>query len=459
MLKYCGLEALARRVFERMDASHQAVLAVEEKGSLHRTVSEDTGSTCENDRKWSDSSLESDIAAFDSRSFVQYHLDGAGIESRYQIDINQIASGGYGKVYKAADKQCKGRVVAIKKVLGSDESTASQYMKEAQIMQELDHPGICKLFEVYQENDTLFFVLEFLGGGDLFDRIISEQMSEAQIGDILRQVACALKYAHSCGVAHRDLKPENICVCSHDTTQVKVIDWGLSSDFCKGKMKSAVGSAAYSAPEVSSAKGQVAYTSACDLWSLGVMTYVMICGKPPFWGSYTLQMKKMMAEQYPMQDGVWPQVSESAKDFIRRLLKADPRNRMTTDEALSHAFLIRRPEDKVDMSQMQLVLSNIVTFSASQCFSPCMTSAARQLSHSQENTIRKVFMELDADNDGVLQLPDVVAAFSATFGEDSVEVQQSQHIFSKLDLDRTGTLAYTEFCIAAMGSEICKLAL
>jgi len=289
------------------------------------------------------SSLESADVAFDSHSAVQYHV--ASIETRYTVDMNMIAKGAYGKVYKAEDRHCPGRVVAIKRVLALGGDTAANFMEEAEIMQDLDHPGICKIFEVYQDGDVLYFVLEFLEGGDLFDKITSERFSEETAADIIKQIACALKYAHLSGVAHRDLKPENICFCNRSTTQVKVIDWGLSSDFWTRKMKSSVGSPNYSAPEVQSAQGKLVYSSACDLWSLGVLTYVMLCGKPPFWGRPKIMLQKMQAEQYPMQNEDWVDVSDSTKDFIRCLLKANPDERMTIDEAISHPFLVRAATD------------------------------------------------------------------------------------------------------------------
>merc|ERR1719230_676470 len=154
--------------------------------------------------------------------------------------------------------------------------------------------------------------MEYLEGGDVFGKVKGGTLKEQDVADIIGQVARSLKYAHSCGVAHRDLKPENICFVGRNTTHVKVIDWGLSSEFVKGKMKSSVGSPTYSGPEVHSAQGEVVYTSACDLWSLGVLTYVMLCGKPPFWGSPHKQMKTMMAEQYPMEKNEWLQISDSA---------------------------------------------------------------------------------------------------------------------------------------------------
>jgi len=396
------------------------------------------------------SSLES--LALDSHAFVQYH--GAGIEERYKINMKQIASGGYGKVYKAEDRLCKGRMVAIKKVLGMSEDTVDKFMKEAKIMQELDHPGICKIFEVYQDGSDLYFVLEFLEGGELFDRILSDKFTEKEVAEIVKQVACALKYAHANGVAHRDLKPENICFCDCSTKQVKVIDWGLSSDFMKGKMKSSVGSPTYSGPEVHSAQGEIVYTSACDLWSLGVMTYVMISGKPPFWGSPKNMQKKMQAEDYPMNNADWAPVSQNAKDFIRRLLKAQPNSRMTIDEAVAHSFLGNPAENKATHGDMKSVLSNMVSFSnAPRIFSLVMASATRQLNHSNSTMMRKVFDTLDTNHDGVLQVDELKTALVSVFGPSSPEVSQVQHIFNKLDLDGRGRLTYTEYCAAAMSED------
>jgi len=389
---------------------------------------------------------------FSHKAFIPERVN-AQLSKWYDMDSEVLGTGGFGVVHKATDRST-GRVVAIKKVLGMNESTAAKYMREANIMQELDHPGICKIYEVYQDGDVLYFVLEYLEGGELFDKIIEEKMSEEAVADIVKQVACALKYAHSCGMAHRDLKPENICFCNRTSSQVKVIDWGLSSDFHKGSMKSSVGSPTYTGPEVHSAQGEEIYTSACDLWSLGVLTYVMLSGKPPFWGNPQTQMRKMQQEEYPIKSGDWLRVSESAKDFIRRLLKADPRERMTIDQVLSHTFLTHAPSDKVEKPQMQQVLSNIVSFSsAPRFFSLLVASAARQLDHSNVKSIRQVFNELDANHDGVLDLQEVQAAFVATFGEDSQEVRQIEHIFNKLDLDGRQRLTYTEFCAAAMGED------
>jgi calcium-dependent protein kinase len=310
----------------------------------HNTSAE-TGSTRSSSTLASIYSPESADATFGTSSFVHHH-HGVDIETRYKIDTEVIASGGYGKVFKAEDLRCKNRFVAIKKIRVRDQAYADDYLKEAQIMHKLCHPGICKLFEVYQDDQNLFMVLEYLEGGELYDKVVSHDMTEGSIAGVVKQVACALKHSHSRGVAHRDLKPENICFCSHGSTQIKIIDWGLSSSSCED-MQSSVGTSVYAAPEVLGARGDHCYTSACDLWSLGVLTYVMICGKPPFWGNHFAQLRSMRAEEYPMQSEEWARVSDSAKDFVQRLLRANPLERMTSDDVLSHDFLNSTDDDRV----------------------------------------------------------------------------------------------------------------
>jgi calcium-dependent protein kinase len=321
---------------------------VKQPAKVGQNTSGETESTRSSSTLASIYSSESADATFDTSSFVHYH-HGVDIEKRYKIDMEVIACGGYGKVFKAEDLHCKNRLVAIKKIRVMSQSSAADYLKEAQIMQKLDHPGICKIFEVYQDGQDLFMVLEYLEGGELYDKIVSHDMTERSIADVVKQVACALEHSHSRGVAHCDLKPENICFCSHGSLQIKVIDWGLSSNSCDD-MKSSVGTSVYAAPEVLGARGDESYTSACDLWSLGVLTYVMICGKPPFWGNHFAQLKSMRAEEYPMQSEEWARVSDSAKDFVRRLLKANPLERMTSENVLSHDFLNNTDDDRVHVT-------------------------------------------------------------------------------------------------------------
>merc|ERR1712224_286974 len=167
------------------------------------------------------------------------------------------------------------RKVAIKKVPVRG-NTVTSLRHEARVMKELDHPHICKLFEFYESSRFFFFVMEHLSGGELFDRIIENGfITEKLAAQITQQAASSLRYAHGVKIAHRDMKPENIVFVDddRDKNEIKVIDWGLSSRFAMARMRSSVGSPSYAAPEVLEASGGSGYTEACDLWSLGVITY------------------------------------------------------------------------------------------------------------------------------------------------------------------------------------------
>jgi len=232
-------------------------------------------------------------------------------------------------------------------------------------------------------------------------------------------------------------------------------------------MKSSVGSGCFTAPEVLSASAQqsevmsagedgsedagYSYTSACDLWSLGVMAYVLLSGKPPFYGNQFQMLRRMQAERYPMGDQFWEGISVEAKDFIAGLLRCDPEQRPSAESLLLHPWLARRvaPVDEDIMSQ---VLSNVEQFSHAPDFlSICVASVARQLDHRSLDNVYRVFCCLDSDSDGVVGLGELRAGFVHVFGEDSEEVAAVDETFSRLDLDHTGHISYTEFCAAGIG--------
>lgn len=378
------------------------------------------------------------------------------IAKRYDIDTREFATGGYGKVYIAKDREFKDRTVCIKKVVKADPQKTEAFHKEVHIMRDLDHPNICKLLETYEEGRFMYFVMEYCEGREVFDRIMEQgNISEKLTVDIIKQVASALRYAHDRGIAHRDMKPENICFCSNDpkSTQVKVIDWGLGFYFGQARMISAVGSLTYAAPEVMEA-GRHQYGPECDLWSLGVVTYVMLCGKPPFWGSHSELLKRMKREDYPISDPPWPSISSDAKNFIQVLLKRDPRKRLPINKVLDHKWLLGHVPDTNKGVQME-VLRNMRKFSNNNAFfNMCVASVARQLDHKSLTSVHQVFSSLDQNGDGVLELHEVKAGFAKLFGEDSQEVRDVEEMFKRLDLDGSGTIDYTEFCAAGIGEQM-----
>jgi len=390
-------------------------------------------------------------ASIDVRAFVKESKDSS-ITDRYNFDATrEIGAGGYGKVFVGEDKQFNQKRVAIKKVVKKDQQVTEVFRREISIMKLLDHPNICKLFETYEQGRFIYFVMELCEGREVFDRIAESEegyISERASADIIKQVALALNYAHSREIAHRDLKPENVVFCTKDPedNRVKVIDWGLGFYFGQGRMKSAVGSLTYAAPEVLDAKGKN-YSKACDLWSLGVLAYVMMSGKPPFWGSHDHQLNAMKREQYPTNESPWDDITKEAKDFIKILFKADPNQRPTLERLLKHPFFDAHLEVSQDVSHR--VFNNVKTFCKKDpFFNLVVASVARQLDHKHLDDVHQVFRDMDTNHDGVLSLAELKAGFGKLGLSSEAEVEE---LFAGLDLDHSGSIDYTEFVAAGVG--------
>jgi len=356
---------------------------------------------------------------------------------------------------------------------------------------------VCKVFGSYDEGKFVYVVMEYLEGGDVFDRLLEEgHLPESQAADVIKQVASALKYAHTRGIAHRDLKPENVVFCSKDKSDhhLKVIDWGVSSQFGVKKMKSQVGSVDYAAPEVVSGKGY--YSAACDLWSLGVLIYTMLHGQAPLLRAQTMgsggaedgtcstdstqsplsafgpvtssgmvsssteTLASTSASSSPRAPAAsslnlseQPQISNQAKALIRGLVQRDPGQRLSIDEVLTHPWLSSAGQQaKVCTGPSPRILANLQRFSgASRFFSLVVASATRQLDFRRLEDLRRAFNAMDTNGDGVLELHEVRASFEQAFGRDSEEFRGVDEMFARLDLDHSGTVEYTEFCAAGLG--------
>jgi len=378
------------------------------------------------------------------------------VAKRYAMDKLVLGEGGYGKVFVARDQKFGQRLVAVKKLTKTKDVKKNEaFHEEVRIMLDLDHPSICRLFETFEQGMHMYFIMEYCEGGEVFNRIIAQgYISEKTTAEIIAQVAAALKYAHSRAIAHRDIKPENIVFCTKDPedSRVKVIDWGLSTCFTDAPMVTAVGSFAYAAPEVITSKNRRVYTNACDAWSMGVVTYVMLCGKPPFWGAPQDHLRNAAAEKYPMKSGPWATMPEEAISFVRQLLKANPEERMTCADATEHPWL--KSEDySANRECSAEVLQNLSQFSDQNLFMQfCITAVARQLDHRHLRDIHQVFREMDQNGDGTLSVEEIGSGLRRMFGEASEECKKVEELFERLDLNGSGAVDYTEFCAAGLGA-------
>eukprot|EP00746_Dinoflagellata_sp_MGD_P120927 gnl/MRDRNA2_/MRDRNA2_56270_c0_seq1.p1 gnl/MRDRNA2_/MRDRNA2_56270_c0~~gnl/MRDRNA2_/MRDRNA2_56270_c0_seq1.p1 ORF type:complete len:612 (+),score=142.70 gnl/MRDRNA2_/MRDRNA2_56270_c0_seq1:62-1897(+) len=385
----------------------------------------------------------------------QYEID---ISTRYEMDKMQIGEGGYGKVFVARDTGCENRKVVVKRVTKTgNQRTNSRFYSEIKIMKELDHPNICRLLGTFEEGNTIYFIMEYLQGGELFDKILDmEVLSEQFTADVLEQVVAALRYAHGRSIAHRDLKPENIVFASKDpeNSHCKVIDWGMGMSFADCRMCDIVGSTLYMAPEVYEATTFTAYTEACDMWSLGVLAYVMLSGKQPFWGSNDQMQQRARAEKYPFQGLPWISLSKDATDFIKSLLKADPKQRANIEQVSACQWFksVKENSAAMDPSLGVQMLHNLRQFRGANSFTAlCIAAVAKQLDHAELQDIHMVFKGMDKNGDGVLTLEEIASGFGTMLGKDSPTYREIVETFKSLDLDGSNSIDYTEFCSGGLG--------
>jgi len=204
---------------------------------------------------------------------------------------------------------------------------------ETEILQKVHHPNIIQLKEMVDTKDKIYFVMELVTGGKLFDRIVEKgSYSEDDAKELVRKIVSAVEYLHSKGIAHRDLKPENLLVKSlENDTEVKIADFGLSKIIDQEKMmQTACGTPGYVAPEVLQAEG---YGDEVDMWSIGVITYILLCGFPPFYSESVPEVfEQIMKAEYDYPAEYWDEISEEAKDFINHLLVVDVKKKTYSKE-------------------------------------------------------------------------------------------------------------------------------
>lgn len=188
--------------------------------------------------------------------------------------------------------------------------------------------------------------MELVTGGELFDRIVEKgSYSEKDAADLIKQVLSAVAYMHEEGVVHRDLKPENLLYYSPDAdSKIMISDFGLSKMEDSGVMATACGTPGYVAPEV---LAQKPYGKAVDVWSIGVISYILLCGYPPFYDENDANLfAQILKGEFEFDSPYWDDISEEAKDFIRSLMCVNVENRLTCHTALEHSWITGKQSER-----------------------------------------------------------------------------------------------------------------
>jgi len=262
----------------------------------------------------------------------------------YVIFPTVLGNGQYGKVRDCINRRTR-KYYACKSIDKSKVGRLDHLQREIEVLSMVDHRGILKLVDCYEDAEQVHIITKKYTGGELFDVIVNETtptgcLDERKACRVIKSLLEAVDYLHENNIVHRDIKPENILFESkHEDSAIRLIDFGLSRLHTQdeGLMCNPVGTAYYMSPELLKGK----YNKACDVWSIGVVAYILLCGYPPFNGpTHDDIFDHIKRGEYKFPSQSWSDKSDDAIDFIISLLKSSPRRRLNTKQALMHPWIV-----------------------------------------------------------------------------------------------------------------------
>lgn len=362
-----------------------------------------------------------------------------------------LGKGQFGVTYLCTEK-ATGQTYACKSILKRklvSKNDKEDMKREIHIMQHLSgQPNIVEFKGAYEDRQSVHIAMELCAGGELFDRIVSRgHYSERDAANLIRQIVNVVHICHFMGVMHRDLKPENFLLASKsDKAMLKATDFGLSVFIEEGKVyRDIVGSAYYVAPEVL----RRSYGKEIDIWSAGVILYILLSGVPPFWAETEKGIFDAILEgEIDFESSPWPSISHSAKDLVRKMLTMDPKKRITSAQVLEHPW-IREGGDASDKPIDSAVLSRMKQFRAMNKLKQlALKVIAENLSEEEIKGLKAMFANMDTDNSGTITYEELKSGL-ARLGSKLSEAEVKQ-LMEAADVDGNGTIDYIEFITATM---------
>lgn len=388
-------------------------------------------------------------------SLVCAHVDGHPTD-RYEIGA-AIGEGTFGTVLKVKDN-ITGMPRAMKRVAKSL-LEGSGFWREIELMREIDHPNIMRLYMTFEDDEDIYMVLEYCSGGELFDAIESAEggFSELAAANLIRQMLIAVCYLHNQQICHRDLKPENFLlatVSSIEEAHLKLIDFGTARKFGDGlEMTTKICTLHYVAPEILSTK-HGAYTHRCDVWSLGVILFLMLSGQPPFYGvSDTDILKKVKKGRFKFEPrDCWDEVSDGARALVSRLLVVKPDERISLEDAIRDEWTVQTVRDTAVQASRKGVERSLGKFWSHGKFKRlAMQVAAQQLVDMSDNisNVQATWIALDGEHTGRLRASDLGVDESVLLERGDEAVYYTQFLAASLDKSRalTEEVCRAAFCV------------
>ncbi|GAA0173054.1 non-receptor serine/threonine protein kinase [Lithospermum erythrorhizon] len=362
----------------------------------------------------------------------------------------QLGQGQFGTTFlcleKGTGKEYACKSIAKRKL--TTEEDVEDVRREIQIMHHLaGHPNVIQIMGAYEDGVAVHAVMELCVGGELFDRIVQRgRYTERKAAELTRVIVGVVQACHSLGVMHRDLKPENfLFIDEKEEAPLKTIDFGLSMFFKPGeKFSEVVGSPYYVAPEVLKKD----YGQECDIWSAGVIIYILLSGVPPFWDESEQGIfEQVLRGELDLVSEPWPTISDSAKDLVRKMLDRDVKKRLTAHEVLCHPW-VRVDGVALDKPLDSAVLSRLKQFSAmNKLKKMAIRVIAESLSEEEIAGLKQMFKMIDADNSGNITLEELKVGLEKVGA--NLKDSEITDLMQAADIDNSGTIDYGEF-VAAM---------
>ncbi|CAD8061662.1 unnamed protein product [Paramecium primaurelia] len=377
-------------------------------------------------------------------------LKQGSISNFYKIE-KSLGSGAFGEVRLVIHKSsgCRRAMKQIRKdkIIKDDEENM---FSEVNTLKELDHPNIVKLHELFQDTKNYYLITEFLEGGELFQKITEmKYFTEKMAADIMKQILGGVVHCHEKKIVHRDLKPENILFENKkQNSNLKIIDFGTSKKVESNQnLTKRLGTPYYIAPEVLKRN----YNEKCDVWSCGVILYIMLCGYPPFGGQDQEILQNIEIGKYEFDPEDWNKISEEAKNLIKKMLTKDYTQRISAQEAFNDPWIQKNaPNAPIDFK----AIKNLSTFFGKNKVRAALMQfiSTNLMTNAEKEGLLNEFKKIDKDGNGQISKDELLQVYLKQYDEIKAK-QMVDDIFDKVDTNKSGFVDFTEFITSAANEE------
>ena len=402
---------------------------------------------------------------------TQYFLgeeNHRNIHDYYEITNKELGKGSYGRVNLGKLIGPNSLQRAIKIIEKSKVKSVKRFKLEVEIMMRLDHPNILRLIDYFEDKKYVYLVLELCTGGELFDRIIENKYYDEENARIIfKQIMKALHYCHLNGVCHRDLKPENfIMISKKNPYTLKIIDFGLSRTFeqdgqilkeiesedniknskkpirrrkTRAILKTKAGTPFYIAPEVLTGN----YNEKCDVWSAGVILYILFCGYPPFYGESNRKILEAVKKgKLDFSSSEWKDKSSKAIDLVKKMITHHEK-RPFADEVLKHEWMFLSKTKSAKTEKIKVLYHNMKKFSKLDNFRKLVLYfLVRNLSEEDIAHYHCYFDVFDFENKGMITEKSFIKVLEDKL---NIKPESSKKVFKNLDLFGNKKVMYSQF--------------